>query len=42
MLSKLARIIIVAKEVGGVDRMDFNMALNRLVQHILQYVHVTV
>jgi hypothetical protein len=30
MLSKLARIIIIAKEVGGVDRMDFNMALNRL------------
>lgn len=29
MLSKLARIILIAKEVGGVDRVDFNMALNR-------------
>lgn len=42
MLSKLARIIIVAKEVGGVDRMDFNMALNRSAQPILEYIHVTV
>ena len=33
MLSKLARIIIIAKEVGGVDRMDFNMALNRSVNN---------
>ena len=29
MLSKLARIIIIAKEVGGVEHTDFNMALNR-------------
>jgi hypothetical protein len=31
MLSKLARIIIIAKEVGGVDRVDFNRALNRYI-----------
>jgi endoglucanase Acf2 len=30
MLSKLARIIVVAKEVGGVDHVDFQNAVTRL------------